>query len=83
MTGEATLAADINPGAGGSNPGGFTVFDGLLYFAAFEATNGRELYSYDPETEAFTRLSDINPDAGDSFPSDLTAFKRTTLFLCY
>ena len=38
-----SLAADINPGSGGSNPSGFCVFSGSLYFAASNSIYGNEL----------------------------------------
>ncbi len=41
------MAIDINPGAGHSNPGDFTVFNGALYFSADDGTNGYELWKTD------------------------------------
>jgi hypothetical protein len=38
------MVIDINPGAGHSNPGDFTVFNGALYFSADDGTNGHELW---------------------------------------
>jgi ELWxxDGT repeat protein len=38
------LAADINPGPGGSNPAGVTVIGQTAYFTAYDPAHGRELW---------------------------------------
>lgn len=47
-TAEGTvLVKDINPGATGSFPDGFTPLNGAWYFAAMDGTNGDELWKTD------------------------------------
>ncbi len=72
-----SLVADINDtktdlGGGlmqgnDSLPGGFTVFNGALYFSAYDARRGDELWRYDGTQ--VTRVADINPDANDTIKS--------------
>ena len=63
------LAADINQNTIGSDPYGFTPFQGKLYFGADEVNSGREIWVYDPATGAATVLSD---GPGSTDPNDLT-----------
>lgn len=53
-----TLAADINQTTIGSDPYGFTPYQGKLYFGADEANSGREIWVYDPATGNVEILSD-------------------------
>lgn len=53
-----TLAADINQTTIGSDPYGFTPYQGKLYFGADEANSGRETWVYDPATGLVEILSD-------------------------
>jgi ELWxxDGT repeat protein len=48
---------DINIGAGNSNPAWLTVYNNVLYFAAYNATYGYELWSYDGLPPALLRTS--------------------------
>lgn len=45
---ELAVAADINTTTIGSDPYGFTAYNGKLYFGADEANSGREIWVYDP-----------------------------------
>jgi ELWxxDGT repeat protein len=91
-----TLAANINPTAddigfgvlegNDSLPDWLTVFDGQLFFSAFEPQRGAELWRYDG-TQAF-RVSDINADAndtikvlpGNAWPRELTVLNNVLYF---
>jgi ELWxxDGT repeat protein len=68
---------DINTGTGGadsSNPFGFTALGDFLYFSAYDATHGWELWRTNGTTTEL--VMDINTGTGgadSSFPSGLTA----------
>lgn len=76
--GEASLVADINSGAGDSNPEGFTEFNGALYFTA-TGSAGRELYRLDAGG-ALTRIQVALPTVTGSNPSGLTVFDGNLYF---
>jgi len=83
-----TLISNINStvtDAGGgvyvgndSSPGGFAIYRNLLYFSAYEPTNGDELYCYDGTN--VSRVTDINPGSGNSFPQQLTIMGNELFF---
>jgi len=62
------LLADLNPGGGGSAPGGFAAMEGKLYFNADDGTQGYELWRYDPGTAAVDVDGDgyLACDTGDN-----------------
>jgi ELWxxDGT repeat protein len=62
------LNHDINPGSGNSSPAGFMLFNGNLYFSAYNLSMGRELYYFDNATKTAVLVADINPN-GDSLIS--------------
>ncbi len=83
----AQMVAEINPtpdpGNGDtflmdSSPGGFKVFDGLLYFAANDGVHGRELWSFDGATARL--VLDLNPGEYGSEVSELTVFQGSLFF---
>lgn len=63
---EIEVAADINTTTIGSDPYGFTAYNGKLYFGADEANSGREIWVYNPASGATELLSDtpgsLRPD---------------------
>jgi ELWxxDGT repeat protein len=77
--GMATRVADINPGReADSNPDGFTVFNGELYFAA-TAANGRELW----KTDGLTTIEVANIAPGpnrSSNPGEFIIFNGDLYF---
>jgi ELWxxDGT repeat protein len=76
------LVQDINTGASGadgSNPSGFTAFNGHLYFNADDDTHGRELWRTNGTT---TELVDnIHSGADSSYPYGFTALGDYLYFL--
>jgi ELWxxDGT repeat protein len=65
---------DINPGANNSSPVSLTVVNGALYFQAFDAVAGVELWKTDGTETGTVRVKDINPGTGHSFPGGLAPF---------
>jgi len=73
--------ADINTGAGDSNPSYFAIFNGALYFQAIGSDNtGAELWKYDPITKAASRIADIFAGPTGSNPSFLTPYNNQLYF---
>jgi ELWxxDGT repeat protein len=72
-----SLVADINPGAGGSNPSALTTFNGKLYFQA--AAGGSQLWASDGTASGTSLVKILNP-TGDASPSDFTAFGEALFF---
>ena len=71
--------AEIRPGAEGSDPAGFTEFDGWVYFFADDGVNGRQLWRTDG-TGAGTTLFKHLSDSPEAKPRSLTA-TTSLLFL--
>src|SRR6185295_6464656 len=72
-TGPGTqMVADINAadaGTGTSDPYGFTVYDGGLYFGADDGVHGSELWSSDGTGPGTQLIVDINPGAASGWPA--------------
>lgn len=60
--------ADVNPGAGSSNPVFMANIDGKVYFSANDGVTGRELWMYNSITNTTRQVRDINPGAASSNP---------------
>lgn len=91
-----TLVSNINDNAGdlgggvmeghSSAPDWFTLFNGALYFSAFDERRGGELWRYDGNRAV--RVADINPDMNDtiklipksSWPHELTVMNNALYF---
>ncbi|HET9906718.1 MAG TPA: LysM peptidoglycan-binding domain-containing protein, partial [Anaerolineales bacterium] len=77
----AIRVADINPGAGNSDPAHLAVFNGTLYFSAVGNDNaGSELWKFEGPLSAASRVADINAGATGSDPSYLTEFNGALYF---
>lgn len=76
------LLADINPGPGGSNPGGFATTGSVIVFAADDGTNGRELWKTDGTGANTELLMDINVTAAgaSSDPESLVPSTNNFVF---
>ena len=73
-----SMVADINPGAVGSYPSHFAVWEQELYFSAYDSAHGYELWKFDGDTA--TRLADINPGKASSNPTYLTVYNDRLYF---
>ena len=71
------LVKDIYPGFYGSNPGSFTVSNGLLFFSANDGVHGSELWKTDGTAAGTVMVKNIGPltpnmEDHSSYPSSLT-----------
>ncbi|MCB0638968.1 MAG: T9SS type A sorting domain-containing protein, partial [Lewinella sp.] len=76
-TGQAGLAADINPGNGSSNPSSFVAYAGELYFSAYHPDASYEVFSYDPVTGTVTQRTNVS---GNLDPDYLTVYHDKLFF---
>jgi ELWxxDGT repeat protein len=73
--------ADVNPGAGDSNPAYLAEFNGALYFnATGNGNNGAELWKYDAGTNAASLVADIFPGTEGSNPAFLASYNGALYF---
>ena len=73
--------ADINVGAGDSNPSYLWVFNGSLYFRADgNDGTGAELWKYDIASNKPSRVSDVNLGTGSSEPAFLKDYNGALYF---
>ena len=71
--------ADILPGAGSSDPFGFTHFNNELYFTANNGGLGYELWKVRADG-GVGFVSDIAPGAATSLPDELTVYRGELYF---
>ena len=64
------ILVDLNAN-GASTPSDFIEVNGVTYFVATNATNGRELWTTDGTTQGTKMLVDVNVGAGSSDPTSL------------
>lgn len=74
------LVADINPGAGSSNPTLLGVAGSRLFFAAFVQGIGTELWVTDGTTAGTAIVVDLDPGAASSAPRAFGTAGNTFLF---
>ncbi|MDG4604397.1 MAG: M10 family metallopeptidase C-terminal domain-containing protein [Defluviicoccus sp.] len=74
------LVKDINPGGGGSGPGGLTNVNGTLFFSADNGTGGWELWKSNGTAAGTVLVKDINPGGGGSDLGNLTNVNGTLFF---
>lgn len=67
------MVKDVWPGPRGSLPGGMTVMDGRLYFAAEDAAHGRELWRSDGTAQGTVLVQDLEPGPASSTPTAFMA----------
>mgnify|MGYP001247202400 FL=1 len=79
---EPFMLKDINPG-GSSSPLSLTNVNGTLFFAAYDATNGYELWKSDGTEAGTVMVKDILPGIASSSPYYLTNVNGTLFFAAY
>jgi ELWxxDGT repeat protein len=73
------LFKDINSGSSASNPSGFTIFKGLLYFTADDGIHGSELWVSNGTVSGTVMFKDLNTSGG-SEPFNLTVCGNQLFF---
>jgi ELWxxDGT repeat protein len=71
---------DINTGVGGSDPNGFTLYNGNVYFTAYDPTNGREIWKTDGTIAGTSLLKNIDPTVRFTGPTDITVYNGKIFF---
>ncbi len=79
-TGAPSLAADVENGAGGSDPDNLVSLGNRVYFKAKTAAEGMELWGLDPSSFALNMLTELNPGADSTVTGNLVAFKSNLYF---
>src|SRR5437764_8477154 len=75
-----TMVKDIAAGALNSTPAYLVNVNGTLFFRAWDATNGNELWKSDGTVGGTVLVKDIRPGTGDSNPMGLTNVNGTLFF---
>ena len=74
------MVKDIQHGSGGSYLDDLTAFGNTLYFAAYDGTNGDELWKSDGTASGTVMIKDIHSGSSSSYPTYLTAVGNTLYF---
>lgn len=74
------LLKDATPGAAGSYPHDFMLFDGKLYFGASDGSHGDELWVTDGTTAGTKMVKDIVPGGDSSYPRLLGVYAAHLYF---
>lgn len=69
-----------NSGADSSDPTNLFNYNGILYFSAYNASTGRELWKSDGTAAGTVRVKDIYAGSGDSSPANFIAFNNSLYF---
>src|SRR5882724_1871672 len=80
QTNAQVMVKDIAAGALNSSPSYLINVNGTLFFQAWDATNGYELWKSDGTASGTVLVKDIRPGAGDSNPADLININGTLYF---
>ena len=75
---QAIQVSDIHPGASGSFPAEFQLYDGHLYFQADDGTSGTELWVYDGTSA--TMAANIADGSFASSPKDPVVYDGKLYF---
>jgi ELWxxDGT repeat protein len=70
--GGTAMIADLEPGAGGSQPHSFARLGSQILFGAYQATTGNELWTTDGTAANTALVKDIYPGTGNANPQELT-----------
>lgn len=65
------LIADLEPGPGSSLPQGMITVGDRVYFSAYDAAHGRELWRTDGSSAGTTRVVDLYPGPSSSYPEGM------------
>lgn len=80
LSATAVQVRDILPGTASSMAGEFAEVNGVLYFAAADATSGMELWKSAGTAASTVRVRDILPGSGNSAPNSLANVNGTLFF---
>lgn len=75
-----SIIQDIMSGSSSSEPSDFAIFNGELYFAANDGSNGKELWKYDGINTP-SMVADIRSGSLSSSPFNLIAFNNKLVFI--